>query len=72
MDARNLIGTKEAAAYVGLAEITLRQLRIDGRRQNRVTPPPFYRIGRKILYSVADLDKWLAAHRVDPMQEPSA
>lgn len=28
--------------------------------------PPYYRLGRKILYHGADLNAWAAAQRVDP------
>lgn len=28
--------------------------------------PPYYKVGRKVLYSGADLNAWLAAQRVEP------
>ncbi|MCK0095005.1 MerR family transcriptional regulator [Yoonia sp. F2084L] len=30
--------------------------------------PPFYRLGRKIIYRGADLNAWAEANRVDPLQ----
>ncbi len=30
--------------------------------------PPFYRLGRKIVYRGVDLNQWVEAHRVDPVR----
>lgn len=30
--------------------------------------PPFYKLGRKIIYRGADLNAWAEAHRCDPEQ----
>jgi len=52
------LNTLAAARYVGLAKSTLDKLRTtssDG--------PRFLKLGRRVVYSVADLDAWLAAHR---------
>lgn len=54
----------EAALYIGVAPITLRQGRCDGRRERRIPPPPFVKIGRKVLYLRDDLDRWLENSRV--------
>jgi hypothetical protein len=64
------LSTLQAAEYLGVAEISLRQGRCDGYRQGRMQPPPYCRIGRKILYLRDDLDKWLESHRVDLMESP--
>jgi hypothetical protein len=61
-----VLSEREAAAYLGISPITLRQGRCDGRRSNRMPPPPFLRIGRKILYMVSDLDHYLQSFRVNP------
>lgn len=53
----------EAAHYLGVSRISLRQGRMEGRRENRMPPPPFVRLGRKILYLKDDLDHWLEANR---------
>ena len=57
------LSSKEAAAYLGLAESTLRQSRMDGKRENRIQPPTFVKCGKKIIYLRDDLDRWLEAHR---------
>jgi hypothetical protein len=36
---------------------------MEGRRGNRLPPPPFVKLGRKILYLVDDLDRWLEENR---------
>ena len=45
------------AIYTGLASSTLNKLRHFG------GGPAFLKLGRRVLYDVADLDTWLAAHR---------
>ncbi len=55
----------EAAVYLGISKSTLRQGRCDGRRNNRMPPPPYLRIGRKILYDISDLDRWLSGFRIE-------
>ncbi len=57
---------QDAAAYLGISRVTLRQGRCEGRRENRMPPPPYVKIGRKILYIVEDLDRWLTSFRVEP------
>jgi len=54
----------DAAIYLGVSRITLRQGRCEGRRDNRMPPPPYLKLGRKILYLVEDLDAWLLTYRV--------
>lgn len=54
----------QAALYLGISRTTLRQGRCEGRRDNRMPPPPYIKIGRKILYLRADLDRWLTTYRV--------
>ncbi len=34
--------------------------------RHKRTGPPFYRLGRKIIYRGADLNAWAEANRVDP------
>lgn len=52
----------EAAEYLGVSESYLRQSRC---RNTTVTDaPPFVKFGKTVRYVVADLDAWLAAHRV--------
>lgn len=56
----------EAAHYIGVAPISLRQGRSEGRREKRMPPPPYIKLGRKILYLRDDLDRWLEMNRVAP------
>lgn len=56
---------EEAAYYLGLSRASLRQGRMEGRRGNRLPPPPFVKLGRKILYLKDDLDRWLEENRHD-------
>ena len=54
----------DAAEYIGLSRSTLRQGRCEGRREKRMPPPPYIKLGRKILYFKEDLDRWMEMHRV--------
>jgi len=58
-----LLTEKQAAPYIGMSRSFLRQSRMNGRRQNRTSGPPFLKIGRKVLYLAEDLDAWLLEHR---------
>jgi hypothetical protein len=55
-----------AAKYLGVSSSTLRQGRCEGRRDKRMPPPPYLKIGKKILYLRDDLDRWLEKYRVEP------
>lgn len=59
------INTREAAQYMGLSQEFLRQARSYGDRNGRTPGPRFIRIGRKVMYLVDDLDRWLEARRVE-------
>lgn len=54
---RQILIARAAAAYLGLATQTLAKLRWAG------TSPPFYKLGRQVMYDRADLDSWLADRR---------
>lgn len=47
-----------AAAHCGLAPATMATLRCRG------GGPPYFKIGRRVVYARDDLDAWLAARRV--------
>jgi predicted DNA-binding transcriptional regulator AlpA len=49
----------EAARYIALSCAYLRHARAHGRG------PAYIRIGRAVRYRIADLDAYLAAHRVE-------
>lgn len=50
---------RDAAQYLGCQPITLRAWRMQGRG------PAYIRLGRSIRYTVADLEAYRAAHRVE-------
>ena len=58
-----IVNRKAGAPYIGMSRSFLRQSRMNGRRQNRTSGPPFLKIGRKVLYLADDLDAWLLEHR---------
>lgn len=47
------IRTKQAAAHLGLSKSTLDKLRHFG------GGPRYYKLGRAVVYSIADLDAWM-------------
>ena len=50
---------REAGAYIGMSRSFLAQSRMDGKRDNRTSAPPFIKIGRSVRYLREDLDVWL-------------
>lgn len=54
MIAAKKVTTKSAAARIGSTVSTLTKLRLtaDG--------PPFYKIGRKVVYDIDELDEWMS------------
>ncbi len=56
-DAKRLMGTPEAAVFLGLAVQTLAKMRVSGES------PPFYKLGRQVLYDRAELEDWIAARK---------
>lgn len=53
---RPVLKTPDAATYCGSSASTLEKLRLYG------GGPPFSKLGRRVVYRVADLDAWLAAN----------
>ena len=51
------LSVKEASHYTGLSCSTLARLRCTSGKG-----PRFAKIGRRVLYDIADLDAWLARH----------
>ena len=52
------LGTREAAAFLGLSPRTLDRYRVTG------DGPAFHKFGARILYARADLEDWAAARRM--------
>jgi len=62
----NLVLTeKEAARFLAISVSSLRKARMNGARANHLPPPPFVRLGRRVVYRVEDLNAYLEQHRVD-------
>lgn len=55
---------QEAADYLGVSRSTLRQARMEGPRERRISSPPYVKFGRSVRYLKEDLDQWLSRHRV--------
>jgi predicted DNA-binding transcriptional regulator AlpA len=58
------LSVKEAAYHTGLSCSTLNKLRCSGQG------PRFAKIGRRVVYGVADLDAWLAKHLKRSTSDP--
>jgi len=56
-ESRRMMDTTEAAAYAKLGKSTLDKLRVLG------GGPHFLKIGRRVIYDIADIDDWLSSHR---------
>jgi excisionase family DNA binding protein len=56
-DTKRLLGTKEAAEYLGLAVQTLAKMRVSG------DSPPFFKLGRQVMYDREELDAWVTERR---------
>lgn len=59
MNSSSLLREKDAADYVGLAVKTLQRRRWAGQ------PPSYIKSGARVLYDVADLDRFLTAGKVE-------
>jgi len=54
---KRMLIAEDAAAYLGLATQTLAKLRLSG------DSPPYFKVGRRVLYDRDELNAWLAARR---------
>lgn len=53
----------EAARYLGVSQSSLRKGRMAGRRSVQMPSPPFVKMGRRVVYLIEDLDRWLQIRR---------
>ncbi len=51
------LDTPRAAQFVGVSKRTLEKWRYEG------IGPPYLKLGRRVLYSMADLEDWIDKHR---------
>ena len=60
---KQVMNTKEAAAYIGVSYSYMRAIRAQGPLEGRLTPPPVRHIDtgsqKTALYLKSDLDEWL-------------
>jgi len=62
-DVKHHLNAPEAALYLGVSQSLLARWRSD-----LPGGPPFIRVGRRILYAVADLEFYLSARRQGPLR----
>lgn len=61
---RELLSAPEAAKYLRMATQTLAKMRCEG------TSPPFIKLGRRVLYDQAEIDRWLDQRRRRSTSDP--
>lgn len=59
-DMEALVPSKDAPAYLGLAEQTLARWRSEGHG------PPYVKLGKKVYYRAGDLRRWIDSQGVTP------
>lgn len=52
----------EAADFLGISISSLRKSRMNGPRANYLPPPPYVKLGRRVIYRVADLAAFLESN----------
>jgi len=61
--AQGWLSAKEAAAYIGYAEQTLANWRVNRTRNREPRGPVFHKVhGHRIRYRIADLDDYIASN----------
>jgi len=64
---RRVLSERDTATYLGVSRSWLAQTRMEGKRKNRLPPPPYVRLGgRRVGYLIDDLDEWLKNNRHAP------
>jgi len=53
------LSEREAAEYIGMSRSFLAKDRMNGPRKNRTKGPNAIKIGRRIMYDIDELNKWL-------------
>ena len=51
---RPSLNEAEAANYLGISVSALRKSRMNGPRANHLPPPPYVKLGRRVIYRAAD------------------
>jgi excisionase family DNA binding protein len=63
---RELLNVPEAAKYLRIAPQTLAKMRCEG------TSPPFIKLGNRVLYDLAEIDRWLDQRRRRSTSDPGS
>ncbi len=58
------MNSQEAAKYLGISDSALRQSRTENAKHLGLIPPPYYKLGRRVMYDSSELDAWLSNYRV--------
>jgi hypothetical protein len=61
--ARSVLNEAETARFLGISTSALRKGRMNGARDNHLRPPPFIKLGRRVVYLIDDLRAYLESHR---------
>jgi hypothetical protein len=65
------LNEREAALFLGLSGSSLRKSRMNGERENHLPPPPFIKMGRRVVYLLDDLRAYLEEHRSRSPRSPT-
>lgn len=57
------VSEEYAARYLGISQSSLRKGRMTGRRSAQMSSPPFVKMGRRVVYLIEDLERWLQVQR---------
>ncbi len=59
---RPSLNEADAAKYLGISVSALRKSRMNGARANHLPPPPYVKLGRRVVYRSADLARFMEDH----------
>jgi predicted DNA-binding transcriptional regulator AlpA len=63
---KELLGTKAVSAWTGIPEETLRYFR------HRNEGPPSFKLGRRVVYDPAEVQKWIDSQRATTLSGAGA
>jgi len=62
-NSKRRVDSKIVAQYIGCSDALLRAQRHSFKRNSNSDAVPFYKIGRRVVYDLDEVDQWLASHR---------
>ena len=69
---RQSLNEAQAANYLGISVSSLRKSRMNGPRANHLPPPPYVKLGRRVIYRAADLASFLESNLASWPERPTA